>query len=260
VQFVFMDCQTTCPLLASLYVNVEKKLPPDADALLVSISVTPDRDTPEKLQSWRKKFGASARWIALRSSLEDLPIILAAFGQKAPIGAAHSLQVFFVENSGGQPVYAARTTELPRASTVANALLGKAQMAGRAEAEEEAEAVTAVTGPLSGEQLYYGGQPLPARVGKDAISAKAARCASCHGAARTGAREGATVVSPLHSSDLTGSKARRGGPASSYNPQSFCTALRSGVDPAGILLSQVMPRYEVSDSGCQTLWDYLTAK
>lgn len=262
VQFVFMDCQTTCPLLASLYANVERQLAPEADAMLVSITVTPERDTPQKLESWRRKFSASKRWIALRSRPQDLPVILAAFGQKAPVAAAHSLQVFFVEAREGVPAYVARTTDLPRAATVANALAGKAQMAGRSEGVEELTArpaATPVAGPLSGEHLYYGGQPLPARIGRDAIDAKAARCASCHGAARTGAKEGVTVVSPLRSADLTDARPRRGGPASAYTAESFCNALRTGVDPAGIMLSQVMPRYEVSVSACTVLWEYLAA-
>ena len=39
---------------------------------------------------------------------------------------------------------------------------------------------------------------------------------------------------------------------------SFCRLLRTGVDPAYVIIDRVMPTYDVSDAACASLWQYLT--
>ena len=52
---------------------------------------------------------------------------------------------------------------------------------------------------------------------------------------------------------------RRGGPPSRYDAAGLCTLLRSGVDPAHVIILRTMPRYDINDADCQSLWLHLTA-
>ncbi len=111
VQFIFTSCSTACPLLGSLFRSVEKRLARSGDdRMLLSISVDPDRDSPEGLKAWLKRYGAGGRWQAVTANAKDLESILRAFGQKAGQPAAHTTQVFYVSKNGD---VIGRSTSLP---------------------------------------------------------------------------------------------------------------------------------------------------
>lgn len=255
VQFVFTDCQTACPLLGSLFRGVDRALATEPNVTLVSISVFPERDTPARLTAWRGRFHASARWVALRPRAGDLPKLLAVFGLKDPAPAAHSMQIYFVERAR----YVARSTELPRAAGIADALRGRSAMAGATPVVDAPQATKGwQENPASGEQLYYGTRALEARLGGELLAATSSRCANCHGAKRDGGAEGKTVAPALTRAALVGEVPRRGGPATRYTADTFCASLRTGVDPAGIVMSPVMPRYEISGPACHALWRFVS--
>ncbi len=56
---------------------------------------------------------------------------------------------------------------------------------------------------------------------------------------------------------MIASLGRRGGPPSLFSQASFCRMLRTGVDPAYIVITRRMPRYTLSDEQCLGLWHYL---
>jgi hypothetical protein len=107
-----------------------------------------------------------------------------------------------------------------------------------------------------GEQLFVGQEPLKgAIVGHDdALPAYASKCVNCHDPA---ANEQASYGSKLTPAALLEAAARRGGPPSRYEARSFCRLLRTGIDPAHVLILRAMPRYEIDDAQCLALWNYL---
>ncbi len=117
---------------------------------------------------------------------------------------------------------------------------------------------------VRGRQLFDGELALPARIaGQDfALPAQASRCVNCHGPARgdaTPQAAGAQRIGPaLTAGTLTDAVRRRGGPPSRYDSGSLCTLLRSGVDPAHVIIVRTMPRYEITDVDCRSLWLHLT--
>lgn len=127
-------------------------------------------------------------------------------------------------------------------------------------------------GAERGQRLFEGQVALTARLAGHAqpLPAQASRCVNCHGvaadagaAARAAANLGAGAVPArraplLDRASLVQSQPRRGGPPSAYDSRALCQLLRSGVDPAQVLLPAVMPRYDVSDAQCADLWTYLT--
>jgi cytochrome oxidase Cu insertion factor (SCO1/SenC/PrrC family) len=249
VQFIFTDCKNACPILGSLFHNASRQV--TGSGRLVSITVNPASDSPARLKLWREGFAPSANWVALSVAPRDLARVLQAFGQKDGPPSGHALQVFFTEKGK----YAAQTTDLPRASVIAAALNRETLLAGVR--PSTGTAVAAAPEPLAdpvGEWLYEGRQPLPARVAEEPLAAQAAACKACHESA---GREGGIAAPPLNRRTLQDQAPRRGGPPSSYTADSFCHALRTGADPAGVVLAEQMPRYTVSGAACQALWTYL---
>ena len=110
-----------------------------------------------------------------------------------------------------------------------------------------------------GSALYHGRHALKGKIrGHDEfLPADAVRCANCHEAAR-GGQLGRLTAPRLDRSLLVDSRQRRGGPPSQYNRQSFCKLLRTGVDPASILIARQMPIYEMDEDQCTSLWIFLT--
>lgn len=115
-----------------------------------------------------------------------------------------------------------------------------------------------------GRQLFEGELALTARiVGQDfSLPAGASRCVNCHGASRPTATSSPAATQPvgpaLTRTTLTDAASRRGGPPSRYDDASLCKLLRSGVDPAHVMIMRTMPRYKISDADCSSLWQYLT--
>ncbi len=119
-------------------------------------------------------------------------------------------------------------------------------------------AEAALTLNLQGAALWSGDLPLTARIaGHDhALPPRAARCINCHGGA-TGGDPLAGTAPQLTARYLREPVARRGGPPSRYDAATFCTLLRTGVDPTSVLLPRHMPRYTISDAECAALWNHL---
>jgi mono/diheme cytochrome c family protein len=116
-----------------------------------------------------------------------------------------------------------------------------------------------------GRQVFEGAAAVSARIaGQDfALPTEASRCVNCHGAARVGAAsspaDAQRIGPPLTRSALTQPAGRRGGPPSRYDAASLCRLLRTGVDPAHVMILRAMPRYEIGDTDCQSLWLHLMA-
>lgn len=109
-----------------------------------------------------------------------------------------------------------------------------------------------------GEALWRGERPLVGQIAghAQAMPAAALRCINCHGGGPGAAPGGAPR---LDAATLTRPLARRGGPPSVYDEQAFCRLLRTGIDPAAVLLPREMPRYRIDDHDCAALWRHLVA-
>jgi len=113
--------------------------------------------------------------------------------------------------------------------------------------------------PISaGQRMFLGETALQGEIAGHAepLPARTVACANCHLGT-----EGTVIGSPfapvLNRSRMTQSSVRRGGPPSMFSPASFCRMLRTGVDPAYVLITRRMPRYTLSDDQCLDLWQYL---
>ncbi len=112
-----------------------------------------------------------------------------------------------------------------------------------------------------GELLYHGGESLSGRIRghDDILPPQAVICANCHdplGPARPAANTAPRIDPAL----LLDARERRHGPPSRYDQPAFCKLLRTGSDPASVLISRTMPAYDVTDDQCASLWTFLTTQ
>jgi hypothetical protein len=112
-----------------------------------------------------------------------------------------------------------------------------------------------------GNALYRGKEALSGKVrGHDeSLPPEAVRCANCHDAA-DGARLSRVAAPRLDRALLLEPRQRRGGPPSHYDRAVFCKLLRTGVDPASIVVAREMLVYELDQNQCAALWAFLIAR
>jgi mono/diheme cytochrome c family protein len=116
-----------------------------------------------------------------------------------------------------------------------------------------------------GRAVFFGATGLPARLAGHAVPlpSLATRCVNCHqaiDAASPAAAGGRPFATPLDRARLAFPRSRHGGPPTAYDLASLCALLRTGVDAGHVVVSTVMPRYQVSDAGCGDVHAYLMSR
>lgn len=79
MNFVFTTCTTICPPMGATFAKLEKLLA-GRDVHLISVSVDPATDTPERLKAWAGKFGAGPGWTLVTGDRNEVTRLLKALG------------------------------------------------------------------------------------------------------------------------------------------------------------------------------------
>jgi protein SCO1/2 len=100
INFVFTTCTTICPPLGATFGKLQKNLGErlGKDVFLISISVDPATDTPERLRAWGAQFGAKPGWTLVTGDKSELNHLLRAFGADAASPENHSPMVLIVND------------------------------------------------------------------------------------------------------------------------------------------------------------------
>jgi protein SCO1/2 len=104
INTIFTTCTTVCPLQGANFAQLEKLLAERArhDVRLISISVDPTTDTPERLKSWSEKFHAGPAWTLLTGAKTDVDHLLKALRLFTGDKADHSPAVLIGSGTTGQ--------------------------------------------------------------------------------------------------------------------------------------------------------------
>jgi protein SCO1/2 len=70
--FIFTNCQGTCPIMTNNMRALTAKIDKDAAVRFVSISIDPSRDTPAVLAAYAKRVRNDDRWTFLTGRREDV--------------------------------------------------------------------------------------------------------------------------------------------------------------------------------------------
>jgi cytochrome oxidase Cu insertion factor (SCO1/SenC/PrrC family) len=115
VNFVFTTCTTVCPALTTTMRAIQRELGERVgqDVWLISVSVDPTVDRPERLRAFANGFGAGPGWTFLTGEPADIDRLLKAFGSAGGINA-HATTMLIGNAHSGRWV---RTSGLASAST-----------------------------------------------------------------------------------------------------------------------------------------------
>lgn len=79
INFIFTNCTTICPPLGATFARVQRELS-GKDVHLISVSVDPLTDTPERLKAWGAKFKAGSGWTFVTGNKPEIDQLLRALG------------------------------------------------------------------------------------------------------------------------------------------------------------------------------------
>jgi protein SCO1 len=82
INFIFTTCTTICPPLGATFAKVGELGGErfGSDFRLISISVDPTTDTPQRLKAWAAKFNAKPGWTLVTGQPQDIDALLKALG------------------------------------------------------------------------------------------------------------------------------------------------------------------------------------
>jgi protein SCO1/2 len=86
IDFVYTTCTTVCPVISAIFQQVQNGLDdrPDAEVRLISVSIDPVRDTPERLKEYADKLQASENWVWLTGEKTTVDDVLRGLGAYTP--------------------------------------------------------------------------------------------------------------------------------------------------------------------------------
>ena len=104
MDFVYTTCTTVCPVISAVFGQLQKRLGDTLgdDVLLVSVSVDPVRDTPQRLKAYAKKFNAQPGWIWLTGAKRTMDDVLDGLGAYTPNFEDHPAMVLVGDGQNGQ--------------------------------------------------------------------------------------------------------------------------------------------------------------
>lgn len=104
VSFVYTSCTTVCPLVASVFSDLQTRLGERVgrDVTLVTITVDPLRDTPAQLKAYAGRFGAGPGWRWLTGAPVAVNELLKGLGAYAPDFTQHPQMVLVGDGTTGR--------------------------------------------------------------------------------------------------------------------------------------------------------------
>ncbi|HSB11575.1 MAG TPA: SCO family protein [Blastocatellia bacterium] len=117
INFIFTTCTTICPPLAATFRRVQQEMGDRVghDVRLISISVDPVVDTPERLKQFGAKFKAAPGWTFVTGSKFEINSLLKALGAAVVDKNDHTPMVLVGNDAAG---YWTRTYGLAPASVL----------------------------------------------------------------------------------------------------------------------------------------------
>jgi cytochrome oxidase Cu insertion factor (SCO1/SenC/PrrC family) len=103
VNFIFTTCTTICPPLAATFRRVQQELGGRAgqDVHLISVSVDPANDTPERLRAWGAKFRAAPGWTFVTGAKPEIDELLRALAASTARPEDHSPTILILNDQKG---------------------------------------------------------------------------------------------------------------------------------------------------------------
>jgi protein SCO1/2 len=104
LNFIFTSCTAICPVMSATFRQVQEQLGADSGKVrMVSISIDPENDTPDRLKEYAARYGAGPQWRMLTGSVADSVAVQRAFGAFRGDKMNHAPATFLRTGGPGQP-------------------------------------------------------------------------------------------------------------------------------------------------------------
>jgi protein SCO1/2 len=81
LNFIYTSCTAICPMLSHTFAQFQEKLGSEAGKVrMVSVSIDPEHDTPERLAAYAKRYAAGPQWSHYTGTVEASIAVQKAFG------------------------------------------------------------------------------------------------------------------------------------------------------------------------------------
>ena len=104
MDFVYTNCTTVCPVISAVFGQVQEKLGDQLgdEVVLVSVSVDPVRDTPQRLKAYAATHKARPGWIWLTGGKRTMDEVLDGLGAYTPNFENHPAMVLVGDGQTGE--------------------------------------------------------------------------------------------------------------------------------------------------------------
>jgi len=92
LNFIYTDCQTACPVVSGIFSKLQSRLGDKLtkDVRMVSLSINPATDTPERLKAYAERFHAAPEWLWLTGEKTQVDALLKSLGVYSTDVANHA--------------------------------------------------------------------------------------------------------------------------------------------------------------------------
>lgn len=103
LNFIYTTCTAVCPILSQSFAEFQRRLGEDSGSLhMVSISIDPEQDTPQRLAEYARRLDAGRQWDFYTGSVQASTSLQKAF--QAYFGdKMHHRPMTFMRAAPGQP-------------------------------------------------------------------------------------------------------------------------------------------------------------
>ena len=104
ISFIYTSCTDICPLTTARLSQLEDRLG-DAlgrDVFMISMTVDPKRDTPQKMKEFSSAFQTRPGWTFVTGTPEDIRAINYKFGERSEILSEHRNQIVLGNDATGE--------------------------------------------------------------------------------------------------------------------------------------------------------------
>jgi cytochrome oxidase Cu insertion factor (SCO1/SenC/PrrC family)/mono/diheme cytochrome c family protein len=104
VMFIYTSCTDICPLTTARMTQIEDKLGAAVgrEIFIVSMTVDPENDTPEKLKAYSKAFGTGPGWTFVTGKPEDIRAINYKLGERSKVLSEHRNEIVLGNDATGE--------------------------------------------------------------------------------------------------------------------------------------------------------------
>jgi cytochrome c2 len=102
--FIYTSCTDICPLATARMTQIEDRLGAAVgrDIFIISMTVDPETDTPERLKAYSKAFGTGPGWTFVTGRPEDIRAINYRFGERSKVLSEHRNEIVLGNDATGE--------------------------------------------------------------------------------------------------------------------------------------------------------------